>query len=96
MNTAISTPEGNCSDEDIRVVNGSSQAGRVEICINNAWGTVCDRLFGTQDAAVACAQLGGFNRNSMFYDLKIYYSLSLTCNTSSRSDNVVLDKKIIK
>ena len=66
LNTAISTPEGNCSDGNIRVANGSSQAGRVEICINNAWGTVCDSLFGTQDAAVACAQLGGFNRNSKF------------------------------
>ena len=70
MNTAISTPEGNCSDGDIRVVNGSSQAGRVEICINNAWGTVCDRLFGAHEAAVACAQLGGFNRSSTFFQTK--------------------------
>ena len=42
----------------------------MEICINNAWGTVCDRLFGAQDAAVACAQLGGFNRESTFSQMK--------------------------
>ena len=69
-NTAISTLEGNCSDGDIRVANGSSQAGRVEICISNAWGTVCNSLFGAQDAAVACAQLGGFNRSSTFSQTK--------------------------
>ena len=45
---------------------GGTLEGRVEICINNAWGTVCDRQFGIEDAGVACLQAGGFYRNGMF------------------------------
>ena len=37
--------------------------GRLEICINNAWGAVCnDDLFGVHDAQVACQQVGGYER----------------------------------
>ena len=62
-NSDTSTTGGSCVDGDVRVANGSAQAGRMEICINNAWGTVCGDLFGPQDAAVACTQLGGFQRS---------------------------------
>ena len=31
--------------------------GRVEICKDNAWGTVCDNGWGTADARVVCRQL---------------------------------------
>lgn len=57
---ALSTEEGNCSDGDIRLVNGTavtSSEGRVEVCVNNAWGTVCDRMFGEEDANVICRQI---------------------------------------
>ena len=36
--------------------------GRVEICVNKAWGSICGQLFDDTDAGVVCQQLGGFYR----------------------------------
>ncbi len=48
-----------CTQGDIRLVGGASEMqGRVEVCNNGVWGTVCDDAFGDPDAQVACRQLG--------------------------------------
>ncbi len=47
-----------CTQGAIRLQGGTTTQGRVEICNNNAWGTVCDDFWGTADAQVACRQLG--------------------------------------
>lgn len=53
------TELSNCSDGDIRLVGGTNPLeGRVEVCINKAWGTICDVGFSTEDATVICNLLG--------------------------------------
>ena len=48
-----------CPSGDIRLVGGSvADEGRVELCYNNAWGTICDDGFDESDATVVCRQLG--------------------------------------
>lgn len=48
-----------CTFGDIRLVNGSNKReGRIEVCIDNTWGTVCNDRFHVIDARVACRQLG--------------------------------------
>ena len=62
-----STQMANCSNGDIRLVNGTTELeGRLEICINNAWGTVCSEGFTADDAKVVCRQLN-IPHNGMFF-----------------------------
>lgn len=70
----ISTLHNDCTNGSVRLVgrdinDEGVREGRVEVCVNRAWGTVCDERF-TQgdaqgDAEVVCGQLGGFSREGI-------------------------------
>ena len=48
--------------------------GRVEICKDMVWGTVCDNLFDLNDAELVCAQLGYPELGLLLKIGKIYYN----------------------
>ena len=48
---------------ELRLVGGSlDNEGRVEICIEETWSTICDNGWTVNDANVACQQLGYLER----------------------------------
>ena len=48
-----------CQDGEIRLAGGSTPyEGRVEICQNEQWGTICDSPWDDNAATVVCNQLG--------------------------------------
>ena len=50
---------GNCTNGAVRLRDGNdSSYGRVEVCVNGLWGTVCNDYWDYEDASVLCNQLG--------------------------------------
>ena len=64
-----STQFDSCVYGDLRLANSSSgegvAIGRLELCLNQAWGTVCREHFGYEEARVACRQIDGFTEEGM-------------------------------
>ena len=71
---ATGIASSNCSDGDVRLVDGSvDYEGRVEVCINRVWGTVCSTTYrynyanwDLNDAKVVCRQLGHQELGTVF------------------------------
>ena len=48
-----------CEEKDVRLVGGAiEQEGRIEICYNGVWSTVCDTNWQDIDSYVVCRSLG--------------------------------------
>ena len=55
-----------CAVGELRLIGGANSThGRVEVCLNRVWGTVCDDTFGPADATVVCGYLG-YARHSKY------------------------------
>ena len=66
-----------CTEGDLRLVQSSDYSrldGRVEICRNSTWGTVCHSGWGNTDARVACRQLG-FNLHGTTFSFVLHHCM---------------------
>ena len=56
---SLADPSFRCNESEIRLGGGATpNEGRVEICLDNHWGTLCDNGWDVADAQVVCRQLG--------------------------------------
>ena len=63
-----------CDNGELRIIDGN---GRIEVCFDDTWGTVCSDFWGNPDAAVACSELGFANSKH------VHRTLDLSCSGNS-------------
>ena len=55
---ALNIETEECETGSVRLVGGASPLeGRLEVCVNGVWGTVCDAEWGSEGTDVVCAQV---------------------------------------
>ncbi|XP_019860164.1 PREDICTED: deleted in malignant brain tumors 1 protein-like [Amphimedon queenslandica] len=81
-----------CKTGDVRIVGTTDPlVGRVEVCVDETWGTVCDDYWHNDDARVVCRQLGFSGNEAMaltglYTDYqKLFHIIDLNCNGTENS-----------
>ena len=68
INAVVNSVGSACTYGEVRLVGGNDKyEGRVEVCIENGWHTVCDNGWGVQEAVVVCGQLGYSYTGGKYY-----------------------------
>ncbi len=77
-----------CSENTLRLTGGADSAqGRVEICNQQVWGSVCTLLWDQPDAQVVCRQLGFVGRE-LLGKKNCYIKLKLKIGACMTLDSV--------
>ena len=64
---------GDCNEGEVRLVNGTEEReGRLEVCANGVWGTVCATSFTRSAAYIVCKQLGYNDSDGKSFLLSFY------------------------
>ena len=67
-----------CHEGEVQLVNGSvPNEGRVEVCVDSVWGTICNDRWGSDDAEVVCRQLGYRTNGRLTIHVVIMQSLTV-------------------
>ena len=80
----LRTPRSECSAGDVRLAgsenisfHGPNLQGRIELCLNNAWGTICNDSFGSEEVTVVCNQIPGVTSEGKLRLLHIKINISM-------------------
>ena len=77
------TSEADCADGDLRLVDSEGSEGgdegRLEVCVNSAWGSVCSDGFDTNEISLACEMLGGYRGSGLLPTVLLYTVHNILC-----------------
>jgi len=66
MSTLLAFSGSCCKDGELKLVGSFLLEGRVEMCVEGNWGTICDDRWGDNDATVVCRQLGFSDQGAIY------------------------------